>query len=121
VPAVPDASREPGGGGQPRGARSQHAGQDPTADMGQRARSGGAHVEHGPHACDSGGGCEAERLIERPCVLPRVERGIQWHAVREVRAGRQETAGDYAVHAACTGAGRDCRWVREHARGEERT
>eukprot|EP00964_Phaeocystis_antarctica_P080635 scaffold50376_cov38-Phaeocystis_antarctica.AAC.1 len=42
-----------------------------TADSG-RAR-GGAHVEHVLHVCDAGG-VEAQRLVERRRVLPRVER-----------------------------------------------
>ena len=40
--------------------------------IGSRAR-GGAHEEHGAHVCDAGG-VEAQRLVERRRMLPRVER-----------------------------------------------
>ena len=40
--------------------------------IGSRAR-GGAHAEHAVHVCDAGG-VEAQRLVERRRVLPRVER-----------------------------------------------
>ena len=40
--------------------------------IGSRAR-GGAHDEHVGHGCDAGG-VEADRLVERRCPLPRVER-----------------------------------------------
>ena len=51
--------------------------------IGGRAR-GGAHVEHLVHGCDAGG-IEAQRLVERPRVLPRVER----RAYGAVRAAGQ--------------------------------
>ena len=67
-----------------RDARACRAQPDCKYGSGQR---GGAHTEHVPHVCDAGG-VPAERLIERPRPLPRVETG---QTVRgEVRTGRQE-------------------------------
>ena len=43
--------------------------------IGGKAR-GGAHVEHGAHSCDAGG-VEAQRLVERMCVLPSRTDGIR--------------------------------------------
>eukprot|EP00964_Phaeocystis_antarctica_P067084 scaffold40596_cov57-Phaeocystis_antarctica.AAC.1 len=53
-----------------RGARSVQ-GRD-RLQIGGRAR-GGAHREHAGHGCDVGG-VEAQRLVERIRILPRVER-----------------------------------------------
>eukprot|EP00964_Phaeocystis_antarctica_P045979 scaffold26514_cov53-Phaeocystis_antarctica.AAC.2 len=72
--------------------------------IGSRAR-GGAHPEHPEHGCDAGG-VEAQWLIERRRVLPRVERracdagrgavreaGRPWAtAERKQRAGEGSTA-----------------------------
>ena len=57
-----------------------------------RHARGGAHEEHIVHACDLGR-IEAERLVERIRILPRVERRA--YTVRGgVRAGRREAVGD---------------------------
>eukprot|EP00964_Phaeocystis_antarctica_P074683 scaffold45979_cov59-Phaeocystis_antarctica.AAC.1 len=61
---------EAAGGGRPR--RTQRAQGRAGLHIGGRAR-GGAHVEHVPHGRDAGG-VEAQRLVERLRVLPRVER-----------------------------------------------
>ena len=58
------------GAGQQLGFNVQ--GRGSAADWGQGTR-GGAHIEHEVHARDAGG-VEAQRLVERPRVLPRVER-----------------------------------------------
>eukprot|EP00964_Phaeocystis_antarctica_P032502 scaffold18408_cov61-Phaeocystis_antarctica.AAC.3 len=52
-----------------RGARGVQGGV--RLQIGGRAR-GGAHVEHVAHVCDAGG-VEAQQLVERRRVLPRVE------------------------------------------------
>ena len=72
-----------------------------------RAR-GGAHVEHLAHVRDAGG-VEAQRLVERRRVLPRVER-------RACGAGRG--CGSGGVRPACRGE-LDCRFGAGHE--EERT
>ena len=54
--------------------------------------AGGVHFEHFLHVCDAGR-VEAQRLVERPRLLPRVRRrayGVQG----EMRAGRRKMAGD---------------------------
>ena len=89
------AGWEAGGGGRPQ--RTQRAG-GARLQIGGRAR-GGAHPEHLIHACDAGG-VETQRLVERPSVLPRVERR-ECGAGRGIRVGRREAAGDHAAHAAC--------------------
>eukprot|EP00964_Phaeocystis_antarctica_P004951 scaffold2698_cov48-Phaeocystis_antarctica.AAC.3 len=98
------------GGGRPR--RMQRAGEGAAADWG--AGRGGARPEHCVHVCDAGG-VEAQRLVERRRVLPRVERRA-CGAGRGMRVGgsRRWTT---AVHAACRG-GRGCRLGAGH--GEER-
>ena len=53
---------------------------------------GGAHIEHVVHGCDAGG-VEAQRLVERRRVLPRVERRA-YGVERGMRVGRREAAGD---------------------------
>ena len=58
--------------------------------IGGRAR-GGAHHEHVAHGCDAGG-VEAQRLVEHPRALPRVE-GRECFAERSILVGRRE-AGD---------------------------
>ena len=50
----------------------QRAGERARLQIGGRAR-GGAHAEHVFHVFDAGG-VEAQRLVERPRALPRVER-----------------------------------------------
>eukprot|EP00964_Phaeocystis_antarctica_P064937 scaffold39110_cov45-Phaeocystis_antarctica.AAC.1 len=62
--------REAGGGGRQRCTRGVQG--RTRLQIGSRAR-GGAHAEHLVHGCDAGG-VEAQRLVERRCVLPRVER-----------------------------------------------
>ena len=63
--------------------------------IGGRAR-GGAHEEHVVHGCDAGR-VEAQRLVERRRVLPRVERRA--YTVRgKVRAtGVQQEGGALAI------------------------
>eukprot|EP00964_Phaeocystis_antarctica_P031274 scaffold17702_cov57-Phaeocystis_antarctica.AAC.4 len=79
-----------------------------------RAR-GGAHPEHAVHVCDAGG-VEAQRLVERRRVLPRVgEEGMRCGTTYRLGGRRRRAT---AVHAACSG-GRDCRFGAGH--GEERT
>eukprot|EP00964_Phaeocystis_antarctica_P045222 scaffold26021_cov41-Phaeocystis_antarctica.AAC.1 len=63
----------PGGGSQRATAVHAACGRGLDCSFGSRAR-GGAHVEHGVHARDAGG-VEAQRLVERRRVLPRVARG----------------------------------------------
>ena len=70
--------------------------------IGSRAR-GGAHVEHVGHGCDAGG-VEAQRLVERRRVLPRVERRA-CGAGRGIRVGGQQAVDD-----------RGARSVQERAR-----
>ena len=67
-----DAAREAGGRGAAgdRGARGVQG--RARLQIGSRAR-GGAHEEHVAHVRDAGG-IEAQRLVERRRVLPRVER-----------------------------------------------
>ena len=97
--------------GDVRAGRREAAGDRGARSVQERARlqirgraRGGAHREHEAHVRDAGG-VEAQRLVERPCILPRVEKG---HAVRWTTE----------AHAACK-RGRDCRLVAGH--GEERT
>ena len=104
---------EAGGGGRPRGARSVQG----RARLQIRGSAwGSAHPEHAVHACDAGG-VEAQRLVERPRALPRVERRAYGAGggVARVAGGRRATA----VHAACRGGGLDCRLGA--GRGGERT
>ena len=83
--------------------------------IGSRAR-GGAHAEHEAHGCDAGG-VEAQRLVERPRQLPRVERRAYGAGPRcRVPGGGRWRA--TAGQAACRGW-RDCRLGAGH--GEERT
>ena len=67
--------------------------------------TGGAHMEHEAHGCDAGS-VEAQRLVERPRVLPsRVgKKGIQRQCGHTVRAGRRERAlcGAATAQTACT-------------------
>ena len=79
------------GGASRRGRRSRACTVEARLQIGGRAR-GGAHEEHIVHACDLGR-IEAERLVERIRILPRVERRA--YTVRGgVRAGRREAVGD---------------------------
>ena len=75
----------------------------------------GAYRKHVAHICDAGG-VEAQRLVERRRVLPRVEKGAHgaWRGAARETGGRRTTA----AHAACR-RGRDCRLGAGHA--EERT
>ena len=79
--------------------------------IGSRAR-GGAHVEHVAHVRDAGG-VEAQWLVERRRVLPRVER----RAYRAGRGAAREAADDRG--ASSVQEGLDCRLGAGH--GEERT
>eukprot|EP00964_Phaeocystis_antarctica_P011003 scaffold6041_cov54-Phaeocystis_antarctica.AAC.3 len=54
-----------------RGARSVQ--ERARLQIGKSRARGGAHEEHGAHGCDAGR-VEAQRLVERPRELPRVER-----------------------------------------------
>ena len=63
------AGRQAGGAAGDRGASSVR--ERARLQIGGRAR-GGAHVEHDAHVRDAGG-VEAQRLVERPRGLPRVE------------------------------------------------
>ena len=85
------ASCESGGGGRAAGDGGASSVQGrPRLQIGGRAR-GGAHVEHVAYVCDAGG-VEAQRLVERPRVLPRVKRRA--YAVRgELRSWRREGGG----------------------------
>ena len=79
------------GAGQQTGATASTACKGgSTADWGQNRR--GAHVEHLAHVCDAGR-VEAQRLVERPRALPRVERRA-YGVVHTQNNGRREAAGD---------------------------
>eukprot|EP00964_Phaeocystis_antarctica_P059035 scaffold35033_cov54-Phaeocystis_antarctica.AAC.2 len=83
--------------------------------IGRRAR-GEAHVEHVAHVCDAGG-VEAQRLVERPRLLPRVERrtcGVG----RGARVGGQQAVDDRGGKQRA-GEGATADWGAGH--GEERT
>eukprot|EP00964_Phaeocystis_antarctica_P045731 scaffold26341_cov62-Phaeocystis_antarctica.AAC.3 len=101
------------GGGRPR--RTQRAGEGATADWGQGTQ-GGAHVEHVAHGCDAGG-VEAQRLVERRRVLPRVERRA-CGAGRGIRVGGQQAADDRGARSVQERARLQ---IGGRARGEERT
>ena len=91
-----------------RGARSVQA----RARLQIRGKArGGAHPEHVVHVRDAGG-VEAQRLVERRRLLPRVERRA--YAVARQAGGQRVTA----VHAVCR-RGLNCRFGAGH--GEERT
>eukprot|EP00964_Phaeocystis_antarctica_P119843 scaffold83602_cov48-Phaeocystis_antarctica.AAC.2 len=94
--------------GQPR--RTQRVQGSARLQIGGRAR-GGAHVEHGKHGCDARG-VEAQRLVERRRVLPRVER-------RAYGAGRGAglEAGGGGRSRCKQGAGRDRLQIGGRARG----
>ena len=62
------------------------AGQGSTVDTGKIR--GGAHLKHAAHFCDAGG-VQAQRLVERPRALRRVETRA-YNAGRGSEAGRQE-------------------------------
>ena len=79
--------------------------------IGGRAR-GEAHHEHEAHGGDTGG-VEAQRLVERPRFLPRVER----RAYRAGRGAAREAADDRGASSVQEGI--DCRLGAGH--GEERT
>eukprot|EP00964_Phaeocystis_antarctica_P051223 scaffold29871_cov36-Phaeocystis_antarctica.AAC.2 len=100
------------GGGRPR--RKQRAWERARLQIWGRAR-GGAHAEHVAHVRDAGG-VEAQRLVERRHVLPRVERKAYGAGQGACPGGRRRRA--TAVHATCRG-GLDCRFGAGH--GEERT
>eukprot|EP00964_Phaeocystis_antarctica_P090309 scaffold57751_cov63-Phaeocystis_antarctica.AAC.4 len=101
------------GGGRPR--RTQRAGEGATAGWGQ-GTWGRAHVEHVAHVRDAGG-VEAQRLVERRRVLPRVERRAcgAGQGIYGSGGSRRWTT---AAHAACRRE-LDCRLGAGH--GEERT
>eukprot|EP00964_Phaeocystis_antarctica_P032501 scaffold18408_cov61-Phaeocystis_antarctica.AAC.2 len=96
--ALPRVARRAYGAG--RGAGREAAGRRAgTLRAGHTGRRR-AHLEHLVHVCDAGG-VEAQRLVERRRVLPRVARrayGAGRGAGREA-AGRRATAG----HVACRG------------------
>eukprot|EP00964_Phaeocystis_antarctica_P058138 scaffold34462_cov56-Phaeocystis_antarctica.AAC.7 len=103
------------GGGRAAGDRGARSVQGRARmQFGGRVR-GGAHGEHAVHGCDAGG-VDAQRLVERRRVLPRVERracGAGRRAAQEAGGGgrprRTQRAGEGST--ADSGAGH----------GEERT
>ena len=121
--------RESKGGHAVRGEPYGPGGGRVAGDRGGKQRAGGrarlqirgrawrgAHPEHAEHACDAGG-VEAQRLVERYIVLPRVE--TKAYTMRsEARAGRREAEGDHGGKQR-SGRGLDCRLGAGH--GEKRT
>eukprot|EP00964_Phaeocystis_antarctica_P010221 scaffold5611_cov48-Phaeocystis_antarctica.AAC.3 len=110
--AVGGVARNAGGGGRPRCTHSLQG--RARLQIGGRAR-GGAHVEHEVHARDAGG-VEAQRLVERPRALPRVERrayGAVGGVAREAGGGGRSRCKQGA------GEGSTARLGAGH--GEERT
>ena len=105
------AGREMGG---PRAMAAQSACRGgPDYRLGGPSR-GGAHVEHVAHVGDAGG-VEDQRLVERPRILPRVERRRTMRDEVQAEGGRRLAT---AAQAVCRG-GLDCRLEAGH--GEERT
>eukprot|EP00964_Phaeocystis_antarctica_P061926 scaffold37044_cov60-Phaeocystis_antarctica.AAC.2 len=108
-----DAGRDAGGRG---GGTSSVQGRDRLQIRG-RAR-GGAHAKHLIHECDAGG-VEAQRLVERPRKLPRVERRA--YAAGRGAPGGRRAACDRGASAACRGEGSTADWeqgtVGSRARG----
>ena len=96
-----------------RGARSVQG--RARLQIGGRAR-GGAHREHVAHVCDAGG-IEAQRLVERRRVLPRVERracgarceGAGWEAGGGGRPRCTQRAGTGSAADWGQGTGRSAR------------
>ena len=74
--------------------------------VGGRAR-GGAHQEHVAHVRDAGG-VEAQRLVERMRVLPRVKRRA-YGARRGIRVGGQQAVDDRGASSA-QGRGSTADW-----------
>ena len=74
-----EGGRQLGGSGRPRCARNAQGSGGPDCRLG-RGKRAGAHIEHGLHVCDAGR-IEAQRLVERRRVLPRI-------AMRAYGAGR---------------------------------
>ena len=99
--------------GRGRWRRNQRAGAGLTIGWEAQAR-GGAHVEHVAHVGDAEG-VEAQRLVERPRILPRVERRRTMRDEVQAEGGRRLAT---AAQAVCRG-GLDCRLEAGH--GEERT
>ena len=86
--------------------------------IGSRAL-GGAHSEHEVHVCDAGGAVEAQRLIERPRVLPRVKR----RAYGMVRGAEYRKAGS-GERSRCmqrAGEGSTADWEQGTGRSARRT
>ena len=100
-----------GGGGASSVQREDQTG-DVAAGYGR-----GARLEHVVHGCDAGR-VEAQRLVERICVLPSPRGGMERrrHAGREVEGGRGAAA---AAQAACRGRSR--LEIRGRGMGAERT
>eukprot|EP00964_Phaeocystis_antarctica_P140615 scaffold105480_cov45-Phaeocystis_antarctica.AAC.1 len=94
-------AREVGGGGRSR--CTQGAGERARLQIWGRAR-GGVHEEHELHGRDAGG-VEAQRLVERRRVLPRVERRA-YDAGRGIRTGRRKRAGDGGARSVVQGRAR---------------
>ena len=110
--------RAEAGGGGGRSRCTQRAGEGSTLQIGSRA-GGGAHREHSFHVCDAGG-VEAQQLVERRRILPRVERranGAGRRAGWKVGGGGRPRRKQRA-QVACR-LGLDCRYGAGH--GEERT
>eukprot|EP00964_Phaeocystis_antarctica_P062715 scaffold37601_cov54-Phaeocystis_antarctica.AAC.1 len=98
------------GGGDDRGARSVHG--RARLQIGGMAR-GGAHLEHVLHGCDAGG-VEAQRLVERIRLLPRVE--TRPCVRREGYGSGGSRRWTTAAHAACK-RGRGCKFIGGRTRG----
>eukprot|EP00964_Phaeocystis_antarctica_P113723 scaffold77731_cov51-Phaeocystis_antarctica.AAC.3 len=96
-----------------RGARSVRG--KARLQIRDRAR-GGAHHKHVGHGRDAGG-VEAQRLVERRRVLPRVERRA-CGAGRGLRVGKQQAVDDRGARSRACREGLDCRLGAGH--GEER-
>eukprot|EP00964_Phaeocystis_antarctica_P069685 scaffold42367_cov61-Phaeocystis_antarctica.AAC.5 len=83
--------------------------------LGADARRG--HLEHGGHRGDAGR-IEAQRLVERPCVLPSRNEGIRCGVRCCGPADRRWRA--TATQGACRGES-DCRSGTDHTRSVPRT
>ena len=98
-----------------RGARSVQG--KARLQIGSRAR-GGAHVEHVGHACDAGR-FEAQGLVERWRVLPRVE----WRAygVERGEEYREAGGGGRPRCKRCAGEGLTADWEQGTERNARKT
>ena len=74
--------------------RKRHARGRARLKAGATRARGGAHVEHVAYVCDAGG-VEAQRLVERPRVLPSRKRRA---GLGRLKAGGQGTRGAHVEH-----------------------